>query len=90
MLKIIPLDQLHAQRRRPWDRAFSMSALRSYQQPVNNRLAQLCEQLDAHQGEPIDLHTWLGYLVYDVMTDLAYGGRLITSLPVCFFNLIAA
>ncbi|KAL8287048.1 hypothetical protein RQP46_004054 [Phenoliferia psychrophenolica] len=66
--------EAHAVRRKVWDRAFAMQSLADYQAVIHTRVGQLCSQLDSRAGEPIDLHTWLGYLVWDVMTDLAYGG----------------
>lgn len=40
------------------------------------RVQQLCGQLDkaASLGEPIDLQEYIGWLVFDIMTDLAWGG----------------
>jgi hypothetical protein len=43
---------------------------------VLNRIAQLCAQFDARQGESIDLNDWMGFLVFD-------GERLLpTQLPI--------
>jgi len=66
----------HKARRRIWDRAFSISALKNYQPFIAFRVQQLCDQFDkiAIKGEIVDLQEWIHYLVFDVMTDLAWGG----------------
>ncbi|KAJ9650828.1 hypothetical protein H2198_009876 [Neophaeococcomyces mojaviensis] len=66
----------HKARRRIWDRAFSISALKNYQPFIALRVQQLCDQFDniAIKGETVDLQEWIHYLVFDVMTDLAWGG----------------
>ncbi|KIV99877.1 uncharacterized protein PV09_08544 [Verruconis gallopava] len=65
----------HAARRKIWDHAFSIAALKGYQPSIELRVQQLCDQLDRLTGKgPIDLQEWIGYLVFDVMTDLAWGG----------------
>ncbi|KAL8279989.1 hypothetical protein RQP46_007570 [Phenoliferia psychrophenolica] len=64
----------HQIRRRLWDKGFSLSALKGYQPLIYLRVAELVEQLHRHEGKVIDLHRWLGFFVYDAMTDLAYGG----------------
>jgi cytochrome P450 family 628 len=53
-----------------------MSALRSYEPSIHHRIEQLCAQLDkyASSSTPVDLQQWIHYYVFDVMTDLAWGG----------------
>lgn len=66
----------HAARRKIWDRAFAIASLKGYQPSIELRVNQLCEQLDRKCSEAgvVDLQEWIGYLVFDVMTDLAWGG----------------
>ncbi|KAF2092489.1 cytochrome P450 [Rhizodiscina lignyota] len=65
----------HAFRRKIWDRAFSIASLKNYQPFITKRVEQLCEQLDRRcSAVSIDLYQWLSYLVFDVMTDLAWSG----------------
>jgi cytochrome P450 family 628 len=53
-----------------------MSALRSYEPVIKRRIDQLIQQLDtaASEGSPIEVQKWIHYYVFDVMTDLAWGG----------------
>lgn len=62
----------HTARRRIWDRAFAISALKGYQPSIQQRVDQLCGQLDAicAKSALLDLQEWIGYLFFDVMTDL--------------------
>jgi hypothetical protein len=63
----------HNKRRRVWDRAFTPTALKSYQPMLQNRVAQLVAALDARSGKEIDLAEWLAYMALDFMGDFAYG-----------------
>lgn len=62
----------HTARRRIWDRAFAIASLKGYQPSIEHRVQQLCNQLDiaCSKSGSIDLQEWIGYLVFDVMTDL--------------------
>ncbi|KAI0067779.1 cytochrome P450 [Artomyces pyxidatus] len=73
----------HARRRRPWNRAFTGSALKDYEDIVTKRSRQLAERLDGlihSQGElpgsgaVLDLGAWLSYFATDLMGDMAFGG----------------
>jgi hypothetical protein len=65
----------HKTRRKIWDRAFAIASLKGYQPSIELRVQQLCNQLDnICSNGPLDLQEWIGYLVFDVMTDLAWGG----------------
>ncbi|KAL8278141.1 hypothetical protein RQP46_009465 [Phenoliferia psychrophenolica] len=64
----------HTPRRRVWDKAFTIGSLREYEPMLLTRLGQLCDQFDARVGTVIDLNDWMGFLVFDVTSDLAYGG----------------
>ncbi|KAL8283368.1 hypothetical protein RQP46_005778 [Phenoliferia psychrophenolica] len=73
MLNLID-HQTHTPRRRIWDRAFTIQSLKDYEPMLLARLAELCDQFHARQGTVIDLNEWMGFLVFDVTSDLAYGG----------------
>jgi cytochrome P450 len=66
----------HKSRRKIWDRAFSIASLKNYQPFIALRVQQLCNQFDriAERREVVDLQEWIHYLVFDIMTDLAWGG----------------
>jgi hypothetical protein len=65
----------HTTRRKIWDRAFAIASLKGYQPAIQFRVQQMCDQLDEICSKgPLDLQEWIGYLVFDVMTDLAWGG----------------
>jgi cytochrome P450 len=66
----------HTKRRKIWDRAFAIVALKGYQPSIELRVQQLLDQLDKRCGKgTLDLQEWIGYLVFDVMVDLAWGGE---------------
>ena len=48
---------LHLQRRRPWLRAFTPSAVKGYEELVSARARLLVEELEKQQGE-VDLDLW--------------------------------
>ena len=60
-----------------WDRGFTTTALNDYQSQVRERANQFVEKmLDLSQRkESIDLRAWFQYFAWDVMFDLAFGGR---------------
>jgi cytochrome P450 len=63
----------HSKRRKVWDKAFTPSAIKSYEQPLQARVTQLLDQFDARIGQPIDFAAWMGFLTMDFMGDFAYG-----------------
>jgi hypothetical protein len=64
----------HGKRRRIWDRAFTPSALKSYEPMMQARVDELNTRLSERHGQEIDLAAWLAYLSLDVMGDFAFGG----------------
>ncbi|KAI9068088.1 high nitrogen upregulated cytochrome P450 monooxygenase 2 [Trametes sanguinea] len=64
---------LHAERRKPWNRAFSAVALKEYEPLIANRVTQLVRVLSDRRGE-IDIGRFFNYFSYDFMMDMAYGG----------------
>ncbi|KAJ7590088.1 hypothetical protein C8J56DRAFT_888274 [Mycena floridula] len=55
--------QAHAQRRKFWDRALNLVAVKNYQEALNERVGQLVSQLKQrlHQDETVDLAQWLSF-----------------------------
>jgi cytochrome P450 len=64
----------HAPRRKLWERAFTPTALRAYEPLIHKRITQLCEILQSHAGESVDLGDWMGRATFDMMGDFGYGG----------------
>nr|AAX81444.1 high nitrogen upregulated cytochrome P450 monooxygenase 2 [Phanerodontia chrysosporium] len=64
----------HMQRRRPWNRAFSATALKEYEPLIYGRVHQLVSALADRQGQVVDIAKWIGYFTYDFMGDMVYGG----------------
>ena len=53
----------HAQRRRPWNRAFSTNALKEYQPIIARRALQLLDAMQA-QRSTVDLAQWISFFAY--------------------------
>lgn len=51
----------HARRRKPWNRAFSTTAIKDYEPTVRKRAQQLVQELEirAKVGLPVDLTEWI-------------------------------
>jgi cytochrome P450 len=49
----------HAERRKIWDRAFTPSALQSYEPLLEGRVSELVDQLSARVGTQIDIAEWV-------------------------------
>ena len=45
--------QMHAERRKPWNRAFSAAAIKEYEPLIANRATQLIQVLEKQSGEVI-------------------------------------
>ena len=56
----------HARRRRPWNRAFSVPALREYEEAIARRAEQLVEVFVRHaeQGRPANAGKCVGSFTY--------------------------
>ena len=52
---------VHAVRRRPWARAMNSAALKGYESIVVGRTQELMERLSSHDGEVVDISTWMSY-----------------------------
>jgi cytochrome P450 len=64
----------HSKRRRIWDRAFSPTALRTYQPLLHGRVSELVSELSARVDRPLDLAEWMSFMATDYMGDFAMGG----------------
>lgn len=49
---------------------------------------ELIQRLSERTGQVIDFHTWDGYFVYDMMSDLAFGGKFISRKPLLKIKLM--
>ncbi|TCD68353.1 hypothetical protein EIP91_010991 [Steccherinum ochraceum] len=65
---------MHAQRRRPWTRAFSTAALKEYEPTLAERTVQLVEMMTRTPGKAVDLAECMRFFSYDFMSDMAFGG----------------
>jgi cytochrome P450 len=67
---------IHAERRKLWNKGFSTSALKDYEEIVVNRGKQLVAIFEesAKKGEPVDMARFTGFFTFDFMGDMAFGG----------------
>ncbi|KAN0137375.1 Cytochrome P450 [Lactarius tabidus] len=72
---------LHMQERKPWNRAFSSTALKEYEIIVAKRVRQLLgclddmiEKSDEKANAVVDMTQWLKFFSADFMGDMAFGG----------------
>lgn len=54
-----PAEHLH--RRRPWNRAFNINAVKDFQPVIGNRVQGLVEALALRSNEVVDLTQWISY-----------------------------
>ncbi|TEB33679.1 cytochrome P450 [Coprinellus micaceus] len=68
--------KVHHDLRKDWNNAFSASAVRDYQDPLEARVKQLRGHLQSVAGtrEKVSLSTWFSHFAFDVVGDLAFGG----------------
>ncbi len=64
---------LHDQRRRIWSPAFSDKALRGYEERIKKYRNKLLTQIEAFDGQPVNVSKWFNLYSFDVMGDLAFG-----------------
>ncbi|KAI0057222.1 cytochrome P450 [Artomyces pyxidatus] len=74
----------HAQRRKAWNRAFAIEAIKNYEPFLASRIRQLIERFDdlireqAAVGKDsaafVDLSAWMTYFSTDFMGDMGFGG----------------
>lgn len=63
----------HARRRRPWHRAFSVGALKGYEEILGKRVQQFVTILE-QQTQPFNLAERISHFTFDFMSDMAFGG----------------
>ncbi|KAJ9606262.1 hypothetical protein H2200_009223 [Cladophialophora chaetospira] len=61
----------HKVRRRMWDNGFSQAQLKRYEPRVIAVIDALCDRLQEFDGKIVDLRSWMDYVTFDVMGDLA-------------------
>ena len=66
----------HDRRRKVWDRAFNMKALRNYESRINSYTEQLIQRLETFETRPVNVSLWFSYYAFDVMSDLGFGKSL--------------
>ncbi|KAA1467191.1 high nitrogen upregulated cytochrome P450 monooxygenase 2 [Dentipellis sp. KUC8613] len=66
----------HAKRRQAWNRGFTTSALKGYEDIGEKRLDQLLEVFERkiEQGAILKVSKWLSFFATDFMGDMAFGG----------------
>ncbi|EGN99144.1 hypothetical protein SERLA73DRAFT_181973 [Serpula lacrymans var. lacrymans S7.3] len=64
----------HARRRRPWNRAFSIAALKGYEEIIAKRAREFVTGLEHKVGERVDLAELINHFTFDFMSDMAFGG----------------
>ncbi|KAH9888087.1 high nitrogen upregulated cytochrome P450 monooxygenase 2 [Cubamyces lactineus] len=64
---------VHAERRKPWNRAFSAAAVKEYEPLIASRATQLVQTLEKQSGEVV-IGRFFNYFTYDFMCDMAFGG----------------
>jgi cytochrome P450 len=83
-LSFIRNPTVHAPRRKIWDRAFTVPALRAYTPLLRTRVSELLAALAAAStpvdntagvgDAPVDAQRWLSLMALDWMGDFAWGG----------------
>ncbi|KAG2110892.1 cytochrome P450 [Suillus discolor] len=63
----------HARRRKPWHRAFSVAALKGYDEILGKRVQQFLTVLE-QQTQPFNLAELISHFTFDFMSDMAFGG----------------
>lgn len=63
----------HSELRRIWSPAFSIKAVRSYEERIQPYRNKLLAELDAHAGQSLNVDHWLSLYAWDVMGDLTFG-----------------
>ena len=72
-LQTLRVKALHDQRRRVWSPAFSDKALRGYEERIKTYRDKLIAQIEAFDGQPVNVSKWFNLYSFDVMGDLAFG-----------------
>ncbi|KAF4626682.1 hypothetical protein G7Y89_g11474 [Cudoniella acicularis] len=62
----------HDKRRKIWDRAFNVKALREYEGRVIGFTDELVAQLHANSGKAVNASRWFNFFAFDIMGDMAF------------------
>ncbi|KAF4541054.1 Cytochrome p450 [Lasiodiplodia theobromae] len=66
-------QEVQKNRRRAWDRGFSVKAVASYEDRVMSKTARLIEQLRNRVGEPVNITAWANTYALDIIGDVGLG-----------------
>ncbi|KAJ7865617.1 cytochrome P450 [Mycena olivaceomarginata] len=66
--------KLHAEARKPWNKAFNPTAVKGYEPILIRRVTQLVESLRAQETRSVNLSKWLSFFSFDFMGDMVFGG----------------
>ncbi|KAL4062216.1 cytochrome P450 [Scleroderma citrinum] len=65
----------HLRRRKPWNRAFSVTAMKGYEGILSTRVREFVTELESPKAAgPIDFTKWISRFTFDFMSDMAFGG----------------
>ncbi|KAG6330511.1 hypothetical protein ID866_8578 [Astraeus odoratus] len=65
----------HMRRRRPWNRAFSVTAMKGYEEILGKRVHEFVTELERRAcTRPINFTEWISRFTFDFMSDMAFGG----------------
>ncbi|KAH8647268.1 cytochrome P450 [Xylariales sp. PMI_506] len=63
----------HKLRRKAWDRAVSIKALKSYEPPTKSRLDALMRQLESRGADGVNMTEWSMFFSFDLMGEIGFG-----------------
>ncbi|KAF4545568.1 Cytochrome P450 [Lasiodiplodia theobromae] len=65
----------HKNRRKAWDRGFSVKAINTYAPRISSKVDLLLDQIKAHTaaGESLDASKWTMLLTFDMMGEVGFG-----------------
>lgn len=65
----------HLRRRKPWNRAFSVPAMKGYEGILSTRVREFVSELETRSNtDPINFTEWISRFTFDFMSDMAFGG----------------
>jgi len=62
----------YVRRRGNWNRGMSTVAVKGYEEPLREIVRDLLAAFEKRQEESVDLHSWLAYVAFDVMGEMAF------------------
>lgn len=77
-LQSTPTMSDHAARRKVWDAAFSMKAIKGYEDNIIKNANLMIEQIakESESGKAVNVGQWCSWYGFDVMTELGFGSSL--------------